>query len=529
MAIFHDMIEETMEVFMYYFLVFGDSFSSCLSNLDKMLKRCEDTNLVLNWEKCHFMVKEGIVLGHKISKFGIEVDRAKVDVIAKLPHPTTVKVVRTFNILKKKLTEAPILIALDWDLPFEIMCDASDYTVGAVLGQRAENLAADHLSRLENPHEGDLEKKEINETFPLETLGIISSHNDSSTLWFADISNYHARNFVICADQVIRRCVHGQEAIDILMDCHNGPTWGHHDANYTAKKVFDSGFYWPIIYRDAHDMDCPDYEDSRAREIPSGESKVHIEVLSVLWGNRLPIPDGSLPLSRSQQATRNRGKAIVNSSAPIYDQEPATVTEDDEMSKEKEDKDNQVNSQESTEGTGNYGLVSRVCQKRNDPKDCSLFHKEKMDIGSTFICYMAQIQEVNPECSCEFWTHLYDVEHYKKIWRNQVTLNITLDSIDMCYDREQDDQDDTDELDQQRDLLASLIEKLKCEIDDSKNRNKFLESSNKALVDFLKGEIEDFKTKNKSLESSNNHFKEANNELSTTNQLMFKDLKKFQA
>ncbi|GJS61848.1 reverse transcriptase domain-containing protein [Tanacetum coccineum] len=91
MAIFHDMIEETMEVFMDDFSVFGDSFSSCLSHLDKMLKRCEDTNLVLNWEKCHFMVKEGIVLGHKISKSGIEVDRAKVDVIAKLPHPTSVK------------------------------------------------------------------------------------------------------------------------------------------------------------------------------------------------------------------------------------------------------------------------------------------------------------------------------------------------------------------------------------------------------------------------------------------------------
>ncbi|GJV51749.1 reverse transcriptase domain-containing protein [Tanacetum coccineum] len=90
MAIFHDMIEETMEVFMDDFLVFKDSFSSCLSHLDKMLKRCEDTNLVLNWEKCHFMVKEGIVLGHKISKSKIEVDKAKVDVIAKLPHPTSV-------------------------------------------------------------------------------------------------------------------------------------------------------------------------------------------------------------------------------------------------------------------------------------------------------------------------------------------------------------------------------------------------------------------------------------------------------
>nr|GEU51302.1 reverse transcriptase domain-containing protein [Tanacetum cinerariifolium] len=85
-----------MEVFMDDFSVFRDSFSSCLSNLDKMLKRCEDTNLVLNWEKCHFMCKEGIVLGHKISKFEIEVDRAKVDVIAKLPHPTTVKGVRSF-------------------------------------------------------------------------------------------------------------------------------------------------------------------------------------------------------------------------------------------------------------------------------------------------------------------------------------------------------------------------------------------------------------------------------------------------
>ncbi|GJS25082.1 putative reverse transcriptase domain-containing protein [Tanacetum coccineum] len=126
MAIFHDMIEETMEVFMDDFLVFGDSFSSCLSYLDKMLKRCEDTNLVLNWEKCYFMVKEGIVLGHKISKSGIEVDRAKFDVIAKLPHPTSVK---------GKLTEALILVSLDWDLPFEIMCDASDFAVGAVLGQ----------------------------------------------------------------------------------------------------------------------------------------------------------------------------------------------------------------------------------------------------------------------------------------------------------------------------------------------------------------------------------------------------------
>nr|GFA54223.1 reverse transcriptase domain-containing protein [Tanacetum cinerariifolium] len=118
MFIFNDMIVKTMEVFMDDFLVFRDSFSLCLTNLDKMLNHCEETNLVLNWEKCHFMCREGIVLGHKISKSGIGVDRAKVDVITKLPHPTTVKGVRSF------------------------------------LGHAgSENLAADHLSRLENPHQ----------------------------------------------------------------------------------------------------------------------------------------------------------------------------------------------------------------------------------------------------------------------------------------------------------------------------------------------------------------------------------------
>ncbi|GKE72564.1 reverse transcriptase domain-containing protein, partial [Tanacetum coccineum] len=96
MAIFHDMIEKTMKVFMDDFLVFGNSFRNCISRVDKMLQRYEDTNLCLNWEKSHFMVKEGIVLGHKISKNGIEVDKAKVDVIAKLPHPTTLKGVRSF-------------------------------------------------------------------------------------------------------------------------------------------------------------------------------------------------------------------------------------------------------------------------------------------------------------------------------------------------------------------------------------------------------------------------------------------------
>ncbi|GJV83588.1 reverse transcriptase domain-containing protein [Tanacetum coccineum] len=332
-------------------------------------------------------------VGHKISRKGNEVDKAKVDVISKLPHPTTVKGIRSFlghagfyrrfikdfskisrpmthlleknthfifsedciiafQTLKKKLTKAPILIAPNWDQPFEIMCDASDYAIGAVLGQRiekhfrpihyasktmteaesnytttekemlavvyafekfrsylimnksvvytdhsanlknspfsnnerrqstiviffllslwvlllqefdfkvidtkgAENYAADHLSRLENPYENVFDPKEINETFPLETLNMVTSHDDQNTPWFADIANHHAGNFLIkgmtsqqkrkffkdikhyfwddpflfrtCADQIIRRCVFGQEALEILKACHEGPTEG---------------------------------------------------------------------------------------------------------------------------------------------------------------------------------------------------------------------------------------------------------------------------------------------------------------
>ncbi|GKC42256.1 reverse transcriptase domain-containing protein [Tanacetum coccineum] len=95
-TIFHELIEDSIEVFMDDFSIFGSSFDHCLKNLEKMLKRCEETNLVSNWEKCHFMVKEGIVLRHKVSGSGIEVDKAKVKAISKLPYPTKVKAVRSF-------------------------------------------------------------------------------------------------------------------------------------------------------------------------------------------------------------------------------------------------------------------------------------------------------------------------------------------------------------------------------------------------------------------------------------------------
>ncbi|GJT86756.1 reverse transcriptase domain-containing protein [Tanacetum coccineum] len=329
MAIFHDMIEKTMEVFMDDFSVFGDSFDSCLSNLEKMLKRCEDTNLVLNWEKCHFMCREGIVLGHKILKSGIEVDRAKVDVIAKLPHPTTVKGVRSFlghagfyrrfiqdfskiarpmthlleketpfvfskdcidafQTLKKKLTEAPILVVPDWNLPFELMCDASDFAIGAVLGQRKTK----HFQPIHYASKTMTEAQIHYTTTEKEMLAVVYAFEKfrpylvlSKSIVYTDHS---ALKYLMNKQDAKPRCVHGQEANDILKACHEGPTEGHHSANFTARKVFDAGFFWPTIYRDAHTMikSCDTCQrqgkNSQRDDIPQNAIQV-CEIFDV-WG-----------------------------------------------------------------------------------------------------------------------------------------------------------------------------------------------------------------------------------------------------
>jgi hypothetical protein len=180
-SIFFYIIERFMEIFMDDFSVFGSSFQECLDRLTLVLVRCKEKNLVLNWEKCHFMVKQGIVLGHVISQRGIEVDKAKVDLISNLPPPRTVKEIRSFlghaefyrrfikdfskiarplcrllaketpfefdeecvkafGALKEILTSIPVIRPPSWGEPFEIMCDTSDYAVGAILGQRIEKL-----------------------------------------------------------------------------------------------------------------------------------------------------------------------------------------------------------------------------------------------------------------------------------------------------------------------------------------------------------------------------------------------------
>ncbi|GJX00179.1 retrovirus-related pol polyprotein from transposon TNT 1-94 [Tanacetum coccineum] len=275
-----------------------------------------------------------------------------------------------------------------------------------------------------------------------------------------------------------------------------------------------------------------------------------------------PTQNTQYSSTRSQQSTRNRGKAIVTSSAPTYDPEPATVTEDEEMSKEKEidklmalislsfkkiykptnnnlrtssntSRANQDNSPRINRGTGydNQRAKPKRCKGCNYHKErecyCGLNKRKWVQLNAeqadwkddtddqeleAHYMYMAQIQEVTPD-QVDNSRPIFDDEPMHKVQNNndnynvfamenehpeqpessnhiylaeQGDTNITIDSLDICYDRDQDDQDDTDDLDQERDLLASLIQKLKCEIDDSKNRNKFLESSNKALVDKLK-------------------------------------------
>nr|GEU72117.1 hypothetical protein [Tanacetum cinerariifolium] len=232
--------------------------------------------------------REGIVLGHKISKSGIEVDRAKVDVIAKLPHRTTVKGVRSFlghagfyrrfiqdflkiarpmthlleketpfvfsmecinafNTLKKKLTEALILVVPDWNLSFELMCDASDYTIGGVLGQRKSK----HFQPI---------------------------HYASKTMTEAQIHYTTTEKEMLTV--IIRRCVYGQEAFEILKACHEGPTGGHHGANLPAKKKKGK-----ISQRDQMPQNTVDYLSKwvEAKALPTNDARVVVNFLKSLF------------------------------------------------------------------------------------------------------------------------------------------------------------------------------------------------------------------------------------------------------
>nr|GEW46399.1 reverse transcriptase domain-containing protein [Tanacetum cinerariifolium] len=184
MAIFHDMIEQTMEVFMDDFLVFGNSFSTCLTNLEGMLKRCEDTKLALNWEKSHFMVKEG----QRVEKHFRPIHYASKTMNQAETNYTTTE--------KEMLA---VVYAFEKFRSYLIMNRSIEFDFKVIDTKGAENYVADHLSRLENPHENVFDPKEINKTFPLKSLNKIA-HKDPSTPWFTDFANYHAGNFIIKVD-----------------------------------------------------------------------------------------------------------------------------------------------------------------------------------------------------------------------------------------------------------------------------------------------------------------------------------------
>ncbi|GJS80266.1 reverse transcriptase domain-containing protein [Tanacetum coccineum] len=290
-AIFHDIVEDFMEDFME---VFMDDFS----------------------------VFEGIVLGHKISRKGIEVDKAKIDVIAKLPYPRNVKSVRSFlgyagfyrRFIKDFLMISKLMTQLLMkDAKFDFSenfytdhpalkylfskQDAKPRLIRWVLllqgfnieikdRKGSKNLAVDHLSRLENLNMGELAKEEIANKFLDEHLMILKAKLNDDEPWYADYVNYIVGKVVppkwtlerrkrffsqvkkyfwdepyvfrLCLDNVMRRYVAGDKILEILAHCHSGPTKGHHSASVTGRKVYEVGFYWPSIFKDAKDyvMKC---------------------------------------------------------------------------------------------------------------------------------------------------------------------------------------------------------------------------------------------------------------------------------
>ncbi|GKC09757.1 reverse transcriptase domain-containing protein [Tanacetum coccineum] len=284
-------------VFAMHQQLFKDSFDSCLTNLEQMLIRYKQAHLVLKWEKCHFMVTEGIVLGNKVFSKGLEVDKEKIDVIAKLPPPTNVKAVRNHSVIKylfSKQDAKPRLIR--WILLLQ------EFDIKIKNKKGAENVKADHLSRLEKPNLKELREEEINDEFPNEFLMSISTDEKESS-WFADFANYlvggilwkgltYAQRFKFfselkhyfwdepypfkaCPDGMIRRCVH----------------------------VFDAGFYWPTIFKEAQTLvqncdvcqrsgsisqrdEMPLYSiQAEAEALPTNDARVVVNFLKKLFSH----------------------------------------------------------------------------------------------------------------------------------------------------------------------------------------------------------------------------------------------------
>ncbi|GJY37963.1 reverse transcriptase domain-containing protein [Tanacetum coccineum] len=321
LAIFHDMIKESVEVFMDDFFVFGNSFDNCLNNLDKMLQCCKDANLVLNWEKRHFMVKEGIMLGHKVSGAGLEVEKAKNRSQQKytVTEKELMVVVFAFEKFRPYLILSKMIVYPDHSTlrhPFKKQ-DVKPHVIRWILllqeidikikyKKDTENVAADHLSRINNDETSD--DSDVDDNFPGETLMEITTKD---TPWFVDFSKYlvgdiipkgmtyQQRNkffsdiknyfwedpylFKVCSYGMIRRCVSGPKTRSILDQCHHGPTSEHYGPNTTTKKVLDLGFYWPTIIKEAPTLvrlyeACQKTRNiSKLDEIPLNSIQVHLK------------------------------------------------------------------------------------------------------------------------------------------------------------------------------------------------------------------------------------------------------------
>ncbi|XP_057734278.1 uncharacterized protein LOC130949628 [Arachis stenosperma] len=279
LSVFSDMIETFIEVFMDDFSVFGNTYSDCLHHLALVLKRCQETNLVLNFEKCPFMVTEGVVLGHKISKNGIKVDRAKVEVIEKLPPPCNVKTIISFlghaalKYLLTKQESKPRLIR--WILLLQ------EFDIEVKDRSGAENKVVDHLSRILQEEEG-AHHLAVNECFPDEQLMVIQE-----TPWFADIANFKAIGelptninkhmkrklindakyyiwdepylFKKCAHGILRRCISHGEGQEVLWQCHGSAYGGHFSGERTAAKEIDFMGPFPSSYSNSYILVAVDY------------------------------------------------------------------------------------------------------------------------------------------------------------------------------------------------------------------------------------------------------------------------------
>eukprot|EP00253_Pinus_taeda_P005550 PITA_05550 len=311
LAIFADLVHECVEVYMDDFTIYGNTYDDCLNNIEKVLKTCIETNLSLSNEKCYMMLTEGIVLGHHISASGIKVDPAKIQVLVNLMPPTTQKEVRiflgyvgyyrrfienfskiaqplfkllardvefqwtnscqnAFQILKDKLSMAPILRGPNWSLPFHISTDASDTALGASLGQKKNlfNYAkyfiniANYLSSGKFPTQftSKQRKKIVRES--------------SRYSWV------NGDLFYTGSDIMIRKCVREDEILDILRACHDEPCGGHFADKQTTYKVLQLGYYWPFVFRDskAYVKQCDNCQRT-GRPILSDEMPLKPQVL----------------------------------------------------------------------------------------------------------------------------------------------------------------------------------------------------------------------------------------------------------